>query len=199
MSLAAIAFDLGGVLVGVEKARLFEAFPLPKAQVEEAFFADGRFKALNTGRLSQEAFLDEVARRLETSRERVHKAWAAMVEPLPGASELVLELDVPVMTWSNTDPIHADRLRSALPAPLFSPKRAALSFEIGALKPDPGFFEAALARAGLSPAQVFFVDDRADNVAAARALGIDAVRALGPKQAREALRARGLVERNACA
>jgi putative hydrolase of the HAD superfamily len=42
-------------------------------------------------------------------------------------------------------------------------------------KPDPRCFRAALDRLGAKPADVFFTDDRADNVAAASRLGIQAV------------------------
>ena len=50
------------------------------------------------------------------------------------------------------------------------------SAELGAMKPDPDFFTAILDRIGLPPAQVGFVDDNVDNVATARALGIQAIR-----------------------
>jgi putative hydrolase of the HAD superfamily len=43
-------------------------------------------------------------------------------------------------------------------------------------KPDPRCFRAALDMLGAEPADVFFIDDRADNVAAASALGIRALR-----------------------
>jgi putative hydrolase of the HAD superfamily len=43
-------------------------------------------------------------------------------------------------------------------------------------KPDPRCFGAALDRLGAEPADVFFIDDRADNVAAASAVGIRAFR-----------------------
>lgn len=49
------------------------------------------------------------------------------------------------------------------------------SAELGAMKPDPAFFTAILDRIGLPPAQVGFVDDNVDNVATARALGIQAI------------------------
>lgn len=48
------------------------------------------------------------------------------------------------------------------------------SSELGVAKPDPGVFEAVCARLGVAPADCFFVDDRAEHVAAAAAIGIDA-------------------------
>lgn len=43
--------------------------------------------------------------------------------------------------------------------------------EIGSAKPDASFFRAVEAKAGFSPAEIFFVDDKQANVDAARALG----------------------------
>ncbi len=50
------------------------------------------------------------------------------------------------------------------------------SHAVGVAKPDPAYFETILGRLGAAPAAVAFVDDREDNVAAARGLGIRAVR-----------------------
>ncbi|MBO3725696.1 HAD-IA family hydrolase [Actinomyces bowdenii] len=48
----------------------------------------------------------------------------------------------------------------------------AYSCEVGAAKPDPAYFRAVLDLAGVGAGQALFVDDNAQNIAAARALGI---------------------------
>ena len=53
--------------------------------------------------------------------------------------------------------------------------RAALSYEIGACKPEPKIYAAAAELAGVRPQEIFFVDDMPENVAAARQAGFDAV------------------------
>lgn len=63
----------------------------------------------------------------------------------------------------------------------------------GVMKPDPLYFERALARFGLSPAGCLFIDDRAENIEVARSLGIPAVTFCSPGQLREDLVARGLL------
>lgn len=50
------------------------------------------------------------------------------------------------------------------------------SYELGFAKPDPAYFAAVLERLALPGTQVLFVDDNADNVAAARAVGLHAER-----------------------
>ncbi len=49
------------------------------------------------------------------------------------------------------------------------------SWEMGARKPEPAYFEAALGLIGAEPGAVLFVDDSAANVAAAREVGLHAV------------------------
>lgn len=51
----------------------------------------------------------------------------------------------------------------------------ALSFEIGAMKPDATIFVRAAELAGVAPREIFYVDDIPGHVAAARQVGFDAV------------------------
>jgi len=66
------------------------------------------------------------------------------------------------------------------------------SGDLGVMKPDAVIFRKLLARLEADPGEVAFVDDRADNVAGAIAVGISALRFTGATQARQDLRALGL-------
>jgi putative hydrolase of the HAD superfamily len=55
------------------------------------------------------------------------------------------------------------------------------SCRLGLLKPDPAIFRAALEALDTAPADVVFLDDRTENVAAARLIGIDAHVCPGPQ------------------
>lgn len=68
----------------------------------------------------------------------------------------------------------------------------AFSCFLGAAKPEPECYQAVLAMLGARPADVVFLDDRPENVAAAAALGIRAVHFSTPPQARAALAAHGV-------
>ena len=59
-------------------------------------------------------------------------------------------------------------------------------------KPDPAIFEIAVARTGLSAADLVFVDDKESNVAAAIESGLDGIVFTGATGLRAALRGRGL-------
>jgi putative hydrolase of the HAD superfamily len=62
-----------------------------------------------------------------------------------------------------------------------------VSWQRGAVKPDPAIYLHSLEGLGLQPAEALFVDDRQDNVDAAEALGLQAVRFTGAEALREEL------------
>jgi putative hydrolase of the HAD superfamily len=62
-----------------------------------------------------------------------------------------------------------------------------LSCELRLVKPDPAIFQRCLAAVGARPAEALFVDDRAENVAAARAEGICAIQFQSREQLGRAL------------
>lgn len=62
----------------------------------------------------------------------------------------------------------------------------------GVAKPDPAVFRIVAKRAGIPLEQLAFVDDRADNVAAARDLGMDAILFIDADNLRRDLGDRGL-------
>lgn len=187
---AVVAFDLGSVLVDVERERVAEVLGLSWARVEGAFFRDGRHDLLACGALSARAYLQAAADELGVSFADVERAWASVVRVSEGARALVEDVRVDVVAWSNTDDVHVEAMRPHLPERLWT--RAALSQVLRAAKPDPAFFHQALERLGQPAERVVFLDDLAPNVAAARAAGIDAEQVVGVAAARRALERRGL-------
>jgi putative hydrolase of the HAD superfamily len=65
-----------------------------------------------------------------------------------------------------------------------------LSCEIGIAKPDPKAYAFLLSELKLPAKEVVFVDDRPENIEAAKKMGIDAILFESESQLREALRAR---------
>jgi HAD superfamily hydrolase (TIGR01509 family) len=60
------------------------------------------------------------------------------------------------------------------------------------MKPEARIYQHAILLAGVPAAQVFFTDDRLENVEGARAVGIDAVLFTSTEQLRNDLRSRGI-------
>jgi glucose-1-phosphatase len=68
----------------------------------------------------------------------------------------------------------------------------ALSYEVRAMKPERAIYEAAVAMAGCAAGDVFFTDDKPENVEGALAAGLDAVLFTSPEQLRDELTLRGM-------
>jgi FMN phosphatase YigB (HAD superfamily) len=123
-------------------------------------------------------------------------AWRDIFTPVPAALSALsrLEHDVVPVLVSNTNALHWEGvLRAAPELPRLLPLRA-LSFELGAAKPDPAHFRAALDLAEARPEDALYADDRPALVEAARKLGIDGFVVTNPDLLASELRDRGLLE-----
>ena len=68
-----------------------------------------------------------------------------------------------------------------------------VSADVGLIKPDPAIFRLLLERMGRTAAECVYIDDNARNVAAAAALGFDAIAFEGAARLREELGRRSLL------
>jgi FMN phosphatase YigB (HAD superfamily) len=168
-----VAFDLGGVLVDVDR----RALDVLGQQTRAALFAGDRHDRFTTGLLDVDEWTSI------GDRAQVHAAWTAVVAWSAGGLALLQETaaHTPCLLWSNTDPLHWQALEASVVVDV----DVSLSFRLGVAKPDPRFF--ALALAGRDPASVLFLDDREENVAAAVAAGVDAVLCRGVAESRAIL------------
>jgi HAD superfamily hydrolase (TIGR01509 family) len=71
-------------------------------------------------------------------------------------------------------------------------EQIALSYEIRSMKPQESIYAAATQLAGVPPQEIFFVDDRPENVAGAREFGFDAVLFTTARQLAQDLTRRGV-------
>jgi len=180
-----LLLDLGNVLVGVEPARTAAAFAdLVGRDLAGLGAGFDQLLDLNAafdgGTLDATGFRTAVCERLGAAipDDAFDAAWCALLVLLPRTAGLVAELarDHRLFLLSNTDSIHMSAVRHRCADWLGRFSGLFLSYEEHLLKPEPAFFERALARFDLDPAACLFLDDRAENVAAARALGIAAER-----------------------
>lgn len=72
---------------------------------------------------------------------------------------------------------------------LFTP--VLLSYEIGVKKPNPEAFQILLKKLNLPASSVLFIDDRMENVEAAKKQGIDSIQFVNPEQLKKELEKRG--------
>ncbi|MEO0816329.1 MAG: HAD family phosphatase [Pseudomonadota bacterium] len=117
---------------------------------------------------------------------------------VPGTPQIIAELEasrVPLFGLSNLPAELASETFDAFPI-IKVLRDVVVSGEEGMVKPDPRIYDVALARMGNpDPSSVFFIDDRDDNIDAARAKGMDGHVFDGADGLRDALIAKGLLDR----
>ncbi|HVC09622.1 MAG TPA: HAD family phosphatase [Elusimicrobiota bacterium] len=96
-----------------------------------------------------------------------------------------------VYLLSNTNELHYDFIRRNYSFPR-RVHGALLSYRLGLRKPEPEIYRAALLKARAAAAETVFIDDLKENVAAARRLGINAIRYTSPADLRASLGALGV-------
>ncbi len=196
----AIIFDLGKVLIPFDWQRGYDAFarasPYPAEEVRRRIKETGLFEGFERGRVEPRAVAERVSALLGLSVtfEEFQELWSSIFLPetIIGDDMLArLHANYRLLLLSNTDAIHYHWVRERYPI-LRHFDHAVLSFELGLRKPEPGIYQEAIARAGCEPREVFFTDDREDNIEAAIDAGIDAVQFLSVEQLEQELQSRGV-------
>jgi HAD superfamily hydrolase (TIGR01509 family) len=193
-----ILFDLGGVLIdnaGEEGLRAILPYDLNHEQIWERWLASTAVRQFECGRISPEKFAALFVEewRLELGPSDFIEAFAAWPRGLfQGAEDLVRELRVHhrVGCLTNNNAVHWAKFPQL--QELFDLKFA--SHLTGFIKPDRAAFEHVLLELKVAANEVYFFDDLAQNIAAARAAGINAVQVKEFPDIESALRAEGLYE-----
>ncbi len=212
MSIEAVIFDFGGVIVPGGAEPIANETESPFVQVERRFglppgFAFRWLYLENPGwmrlRVGEGSFEEwhETSRRLITERASAEAA-EAFIEALtadrppafnPGMLELIQQLRgrYRVGLLSNAAPgLEQDLERKFQIAHLFDD--IVNSATVRLAKPDPRIFLLAAERLGVRPEACFFTDDLAHNVEAARGVGMTAHQFRGAGELAAALRAAGV-------
>ena len=176
-----VYFDLGNVLVKFDHAiatrQLAELAGCSTEESQYTLFDSGLEIRYETGLVSSPEFVEEINRQLNTrlSEFDVLEAVSAIFEPnldiLRGLKH-VSASGVGIGLLSNTCEGHWERLAKRkweMVEGWFDP--VVLSYEAKLMKPDPAVYLHCEQCCGFSGSQIFFTDDRADNIAAASAHG----------------------------
>lgn len=172
-----VYFDLGKVLVHFDHQTAVEQLSRlsgrPEVLVQQVVFASDLQNRYESGLVDGEQFVAEVNTALESalSAHEIMKAISDIFAPnLPilSAIELVKSSGVPLGILSNTCEAHWQWI-SDQGWPMFGPwwSETVLSYEVGGMKPAAKIYEVCEQRAGCRAENIFFTDDRADNIAAA--------------------------------
>ena len=131
---------------------------------------------------------------LNCSFDEFRDIWGAIFLPetlIPETMLAALRDRYRLLLLSNTNALHFELLEKAYPI-LAQFHEHVLSYRVGAMKPSPQIYQAAISAAGCAPQECFFTDDIQAYVDAAREHGIDAVQFHNCEQIQQELRSRGV-------
>jgi len=198
-AIKAIIFDFGGVLVGgrseEERRRWVERLGLRRGQgVGDVLYGGEEWSLVKVGAISNDEFWRRIGPRLglhtaeEIARfrqeyfagERLNQQLAELIRSLRGNYKLAVLSNAS----GNVDGLLRDKLgiRDLFDLVVDSACE-------GVAKPDRAIYELALKRLDVAPAEAVFIDDLAENVVAAAALGIHAIHHLNSESTTHQLRA----------
>ncbi len=197
---AAVAFDVGGVLIDWNPRYLYRKMFGPDETAMERFLSEVCTPTWNARLDAGRPFAEGVAELVREhpgqaeAIEAYHSRWGEMLGGAFGDSvQIMRELrraGVPVYGLSNWSRETYAATSERFPF-LDEFDGILISGDVGVGKPDPTIFREFLRLFGLDAESTVFIDDSPANVAAARSLGIEAIQFLNADQLRRDLVSRG--------
>jgi 2-haloacid dehalogenase len=202
MSPTSVIFDVGHVLYDWNPRILYERL-FDDEQALDVFLNDVATRAWHFQHDAGRPFAETSAELSELFPQ--HAAMIALwgprfgeqiPGPIPGMIAIVEELDaagVPLFAITNFSGEFFPPFRTREAAVFDRFRDIVVSGDERLVKPDAAIYRLALDRFGLTPEAAFFIDDNADNIAGAAALGIHAHHFRDAATLRPALVAAGLL------
>lgn len=206
MACSFLYFDLGNVLLSFCHDRMCRQLAavagLEAAAVRQAILeADGALAKqmqFERGEITAADYYEFFCRQTDTrpNRTALEQAGSDIFEPIEATLDLVralAEVGHRLGILSNVGSVHWKYVSSGR-FPLI-PKAfeiLILSHQVRSVKPEPDIYRQAISRARVPAREIFFTDDRAENVAGALEAGIDAVLFTGAAQLANDLQSRGV-------
>jgi 2-haloacid dehalogenase len=192
MTIKAIIFDMGGVLLNWNPLALYKKH-FPQLSVDEIrnFFSEVNFSAWNLEQDKGRTF-DEGVAELSTRFPQYaplirayHEHWPdCVVGAIDGTVELLKRYKAAGLgVYGLTNFSHEKYVLAREIYPFIKLlDDVIVSAEVHLLKPDPAIYQLTLERIGRRAQECAFIDDHAPNVIAARELGFAAIHFQSPEQ-----------------
>lgn len=196
-----IIFDLGKVIVPFDfqrsYAKLSPLCGLTREQIPERLRQGDLVQRFESGQIEKTAFVEEFSQALGVQLKYAEfcDIWSSIFLPETLISEDFVEAlreRYRLLLLSNTNAIHFEMVEANYPIMRHFDYKI-LSYEVGAMKPEPAIYAEAIRHALCRPEEIFFTDDIPQYVEGARHAGIDAVQFESAEQVQRELKARGVV------
>jgi glucose-1-phosphatase len=197
-----VCFDIGGILIelnGDDHLREFYGPGMSRAEVWDKWMHSPSVHAHETGQIKAaefgRAFLAENGAHVSDAAAAhfLSRFDSWLVGPYAGARELVAETAARYTTalLTNMSAVHWPTVETF--GLHVGPTHFVKSYEVGIMKPKAAYFEHALQMIGAEAQNTVFFDDSERNVAAAKAVGMQAYCLIGAKAVREKMVELGLL------
>lgn len=182
-----VIFDMGGVLVSLDRNRCIESFRTEAGFESIGDFLDlfhqkGFIGDLEKGDITPDDFFNECIRRSRpgTTKEVVRDCFNSLLTGMiDDAVKLLMELHdkYDICILSNNNPISRGWFKDHLMSEYGIDgegyfKNEFYSYEMRILKPSPEIYRRVIDTLGCKPEEILFIDDSVTNAEAARAAGI---------------------------
>jgi glucose-1-phosphatase len=201
-----ILLDVGQVLVALDfpaaLRRVMQHSRLSAEEIRKRLLDHPAIISYESGQISTEEFHCTIGRLLEmeVTLEEFKAGWAQIFALDAGDGQCIspaffreLKERYQLVAVSNTNQMHWEYLESVMPL-LAEFDDLVLSYQVGAMKPQPLIYEAVLQRTGRAPEELFLVDDLALNIEGAQQFGIRGVVYRDEARLRKDLSKLGLIE-----
>jgi putative hydrolase of the HAD superfamily len=178
----ALVLDIGEILLRIDFTRLIRDFGMGEtAGISEALKILNRwnlYDSFERGAISVDAFAEAVEKSLgrKFERRRFLEIWNSVIQgPVAGIEPLVerMAAAVPLYALTNSNEAHMSHALETYEW-LGHFRKIFTSHELKARKPEPEIYRAVVAALGVPAGEILFVDDREENVAGAKKVGLKA-------------------------
>ncbi len=203
-SVAALLFDLGGVVIEIDFERALQCWSahanVSPSRLRSRFRFDREYERHERGEITAETYFESLRHTLgiDLTDGQFLDGWNAIfVGEVPGIADLLARVRrmLPTYAFTNSNAAHQRTWSRGYASALSGFERVFVSSEIGQRKPEPEAYARVCAEMGFSPEQVGFFDDSEPNVTAATALGMQAVHVRSIADIHDGLSAIGLGSR----
>jgi FMN phosphatase YigB (HAD superfamily) len=198
-----VVFDLGKVLVdfdyGIAARKIAARGDLDDDDVKGFLDRSPAPYHYETGLITRREFFEAVrkATSFDGSFEEFGSFFADIFWEIPSMIEMHATLrrhGIPTYIFSNTNDLAVEHIRRNFP--FFSNFDGyILSYEVGAMKPDAKIYEALEKMSGKRSANILYLDDRTENIAAGAARGWQVILQESPEKSWAAMKESGLLSR----
>lgn len=185
-----VYFDLGNVILYFSHQtmtrQVAEVTGLKLANVQTHLFDSGLENRYETGDLNSQQFFDAFKETVEANGD--HKIQCDLAEFIEACGDIfwlngsivavisqLWTAQVPLGILSNTCEAHWNVARRKFPVIDQFFDTAVTSYQSRSMKPDAKIYHDAIKASGFAPEEIFFTDDKPENIAAAVDAGIDGV------------------------